>query len=68
MRNPDRIKRILNKIEAIWVNEPDTRLGQMLVNFAPPRLQNDIFYFEDDELEKELDNKIERIMRRKYNE
>lgn len=69
MRNPDRIQRILNKIEALWVNEPDIRLGQMLVNFAPPRLHNDIFYFEDGELEKELDNEIERIMsRRKDNE
>lgn len=64
MRDPNRIERILNKIEAIWINEPDIRLGQMLVNFAPPRLQNDIFYLEDDELEKELDKEIEMIISR----
>lgn len=45
MRNPERIPRILEKIEAIWINEPDTRLGQLLVNFAPPRMQSDIFLF-----------------------
>lgn len=62
MRNLERIPRILEKIEAIWINEPDTRLGQLLVNFAPPRMQSDIFYFEDDNLEVELDKKIEKIM------
>lgn len=63
MRNPERIPRILEKIEAIWINEPDTRLGQLLVNFAPLRMQSDIFYFEDDNLEVELDKKIEKIMK-----
>lgn len=59
MRNPDRIIRILNKIEAVWLDNPDFRLGQILVNFAPPRLMNDIFYWEDEDLEKQLDAYIE---------
>ena len=65
MRNKYRINTILDKIEAIWINNPDIRLGQLLVNLAPPRLNNDIFYWEDTDLEVALDNEINRILKKK---
>lgn len=64
MRNPERIGRILKKLEAVWIRNPDYRLGQILVNFAPPELHNDIFYFEDDKLEGKLDECIENYVRK----
>ena len=65
MRNKNRINTILDKIEAIWINNHDIRLGQLLVNLAPPRLNNDIFYWEDTDLEVALDNEINRILKKK---
>lgn len=65
MRDKNRINTILDKIEAIWINNPDIRLGQLLVNLAPPRLNNDIFYWEDTDLEVALDNEINRILKKK---
>ncbi len=52
MRDPKRIKRILNKIEECWNKYPDFRLGQLLINAT----QKDIlYYFEDDDLEASID-------------
>lgn len=65
MRDRNRINSILDKLEAIWINYPDIRLGQLLVNLAPPRLNNDIFYWEDTDLEVALDNEIDRILNKK---
>lgn len=59
MRNPARIRRILDKVEAVWINNPDLRLGQLLIDLAPASFHNDIFYLEDDELEVEIDKYIE---------
>jgi hypothetical protein len=57
MRDPQRIPRILAKIEELWTRHPDMRLGQLVSNAA--RLggwnQNDVFYVEDDKTEKGLD-------------
>jgi hypothetical protein len=56
MRDPDRIERILEKIGRIWDTCPDLRLGQLLVGaVGNPSKGFDIFYEEDDRLEKELD-------------
>lgn len=65
MRDKNRISSILDKIEAVWINNPDMRLGQLLVNLAPPRLNNDIFYWEDTDLELALDNTIEKILNKR---
>ena len=44
---------------SLWINNPDLRLGQLLIDLAPASFHNDIFYLEDDELEVEIDKHIE---------
>jgi uncharacterized protein YihD (DUF1040 family) len=51
MRNPDRIKRILELIEKIWNDNPDLRLTQLIGNCFPA---GDLYYKDDDELEQNL--------------
>jgi len=47
MRRKERIPEILKKIEEVWLQHEDQRLGQLLENyFGYPR--TDIFYVEDD--------------------
>jgi hypothetical protein len=55
MRDPERIDRILGKLKTHWEEHPDMRLGQLLSNISPDFEQNP-FYTEDDELEKEMDS------------
>ena len=51
MRNPERIKVILQEIDAIWHKYPDMRLGQLIGNVLEgPSL----YYVEDDSLVKAL--------------
>jgi uncharacterized protein YihD (DUF1040 family) len=52
MREKDRINRILNNIEELWVANPDLRLMQLLMNVL--ELNQDPYYVEDDILEKKL--------------
>jgi hypothetical protein len=52
MRDPKRIKRILKAIEIIWINSPDLRLTQIIMNAL--KSNNDPYYIEDDDLEKAL--------------
>jgi len=52
MRNPDRVDRILKKIKHIWTMNPDLRLTQLIGNLFEA---GDIYYKEDDELEKRLE-------------
>ena len=54
MRNPNRIPIIIKKLEEAWKRVPDWRLGQLISNLRGPGVQ-DVFYLEDDELEKRLD-------------
>lgn len=53
MRDPKRIKRILNLLEKYWEQVPDQRLCQIISNLHGVG-QQDIFHTEDDELEKVL--------------
>lgn len=55
MRDPDRIRRMLDKIEAIWQAYPDTRLGQLLSNIDS-EFERSPFDREDADLELRLDN------------
>ena len=54
MRNKARIKRILSKIEQLWLKNPDYRFYQMLINYGliPDGKQ---WNEDDDTLEKYLD-------------
>jgi len=56
MRDPARIDRILKLLEQRWKEQPDQRLGQLVVNFL--RHADDdtvqVFYVEDDAMEASL--------------
>ena len=52
MRNPNRIEPTLKEIERIWKNNPDLRLGQLLLNIVSNA--NILYYVEDNELIKGL--------------
>lgn len=52
MRDPERIDRILYMLKRRWKEVPDWRLGQILINLT--YADEDLFYLEDDELEKRL--------------
>ena len=54
MRDPERIKRILELIEKIWTTSPDLRLTQLIMNAL--EMNFDPYYVEDDKLEEALNN------------
>lgn len=60
IRDPDRIDRILKKLETYWKqkNHTDLRLTQIIVNMTNTKRNSDIFYIEDDIVEKMLDEAI----------
>lgn len=47
MRNPERISEILNRIEKIWEQNPDLKLGQLIGNVIDPKY---LYEIEDDVL------------------
>ena len=51
MRNPERISKILTELSEIWIQCPDFRLGQLLLNVV-----NDpaLYYIEDEDLIKRI--------------
>ncbi|WP_312351718.1 hypothetical protein [Empedobacter sp.] len=56
MRDPKRIKPLLEKIEKIWMENPDFRLGQLIMVIARTGEHNPkLFYLEESELLKKLD-------------
>lgn len=54
MRPKARIKRVCTKLERAWSKSPDERLGQFLSNYVYGH-HRDIFFDEDDEVEKKLE-------------
>ena len=52
MRDPNRIHRILRLLAAGWSQAPDLRLGQIFENLKVYAHKEDLFYVEDDELER----------------
>ena len=54
MRDPDRIGRIIVKLQAAWQLAPDMRLGQLLVNLAGSE-DGAVWGTEDDVWETQLD-------------
>ena len=57
MRDPKRIKRILNLIEQHWVKNDDMRLGQLLINLEIADDSNRVWQRDDWELEEDLNTK-----------
>ena len=56
MRNPERISRILQKLQIYWEKNPDLRLGQIVVNAkSAKRCMIDVFYMEDEAFEEGLE-------------
>ena len=51
MRNKNRIPEILSELEKVWKQNPDIRLGQLLINVTKI---TDIFYVEDTEMLEKL--------------
>ena len=64
MRDPNRIPRVLALLEKVWDEVPDWRLGQLIENIARDFGWIDAYYMEDDDLEKKLNEKIQRIEKR----
>lgn len=57
MRDPKRIKRIVEKYAKVWETVSDWRFGQLLSNMHGLGRQ-DVFHTEDDDLEVGLDKWI----------
>ena len=57
MRDPKRIDRMLKKLEELWKQNPDWRLGQLVFNSAAHAGWDnyDVFYCEDDQMERGLE-------------
>jgi uncharacterized protein YihD (DUF1040 family) len=51
VRDPKRIKRVLELIERIWLDNPDLRLCQLIENCFST---SGLYHIEDDELRKAL--------------
>ena len=56
-RDPERIRRALEKLALLWESEPDLRLGQIIVNLTG---KADSFNVEDDRVEAALDKALEK--------
>jgi hypothetical protein len=54
MRYPDRIPRILAKLDELRRRHPDQRLGELVENLTSG--ETDTFYFDDDHMEQRLDS------------
>ena len=51
MRDPERIDLLLDQIRAVWKQQPDLRLGQLMVVLARPATPcPELFNLEDDQL------------------
>ena len=64
MRDPERIARILGRVQRIWEANPDLRLGQLLVNaflMADGIDGDDYFQTEDEALEVGLE-RLEQVL------
>ena len=52
MRDPRRIKKVLAALRAVWKENPDMRLGQLICNAVREDM---LYYIEDDTLVKALE-------------
>lgn len=52
MRDPGRIKKVLAALRAVWEENPDMRLGQLICNAVREDM---LYYIEDDTLVKAME-------------
>ena len=65
MRDPERIDEILDLVRQVWLQDPDLRLGQIIVNAARPRNAcPEIFAVEDTALRRGLARFLENLRQR----
>lgn len=58
MRNPQRIDNILERLKTVWKDNPDLRLGQLLLAVVNA---DRLFYIEDEILVQTLENYFLRL-------
>lgn len=57
MRDPQRIDDVLAALRGAWLESPDLRLGQLLINAARPCAPcPEVFHMEDEELLRRLNS------------
>lgn len=59
MRDPERIDVMLAALKALWVQQPDTRLGQLISSVAylnNGKSVDPVFYIEDDAMLRALED------------
>lgn len=59
MRDINRIRPLLDKLETLWKQYPDMRFGQLIYMLAHRHNVNDIFFPEDDKWEEIIIQMIE---------
>lgn len=61
MRDLERIDRICQKLNKVWKEIPDQRLGQLLENYVFGRDSQNLWFQDDDCTERRFDNIIRLI-------
>lgn len=70
MREQERIKRIIEKLEKLWTLAPDLRLTQLVYNLSAGHSRKEkseikpnpeFFFFEDEKIEEEIDRAISMV-------
>ena len=65
MRDESRIKKILKILEKMWLDMPDCRFGQMLINYGIIKDDIQAWTLEDDELLEGLEKWEQNIKKQK---
>jgi hypothetical protein len=56
MRDKSRIAKVLKLVEKVWTENPDFRLGQLIVNAVRPSVPTpELFHIEDEIIETKLE-------------
>lgn len=56
MRDISRIPRMIERLERLWIGLPDWRFGQLIENIKSFSEKEDLYYMEDNEFEKLIQN------------
>ena len=65
MRDPQRIDEILDLVRQVWLQDPDLRLGQIIVNATrPDEACPEVFTIEDSDLKRGLTAFLQQLRQR----